>query len=67
MIFLKEFLIRRSLSAKGCPYDNAVEETQFKIIKAEFFRSRRLEDLKHLKVELMTYVYWFNNKIIYRS
>lgn len=60
--FLKEFKIRRSLSAKGCPYDNAVAEAQFKIIKTEFVRSRRFENLEHLKVELMAYVYWFNNK-----
>ena len=65
--FLKEFQIRRSLSAKGCPYDNAVAEAQFKIIKTEFVRSRRFENLEHLKVELMTYVYWFNNKRIHGS
>ena len=65
--FLKEFQIRRSLSAKGCPYDNAVAEAQFKIIKTEFVRSRRFENLENLKVELMTYVYWFNNKRIHGS
>lgn len=65
--FLKEFDIRRSLSAKGCPYDNAVAEAQFKIIKTEFVRSRRFETLEHLKVELMAYVYWFNNKRIHGS
>lgn len=65
--FLKEFQIRRSLSAKGCPYDNAVAEAQFKIIKTEFIRSRRFENLEHLKVELMAYVYWFNNKRIHGS
>ena len=65
--FLKEFQIRRSLSAKGCSYDNAVAEAQFKIIKTEFVRSRRFENLEHLKVELMAYVYWFNNKRIHGS
>ena len=65
--FLKEFQIRRSLSAKGCPFDNAVAEAQFKIIKTEFVRSRRFENLEHLKVELMAYVYWFNNKRIHGS
>ena len=29
----------------------------FYIIKTEFVRSRRFENLEHLKVELMTYVY----------
>ena len=62
---LKAFHIRRSLSAKGCPYDNAVAEAQFKIIKTEFVRFRRFENLEHLRSELMAYVYWFNNKRIH--
>lgn len=33
---LKTFNIERSLSMKGCPYDNAVAEATFKIIKTEF-------------------------------
>jgi transposase InsO family protein len=33
---LRTFKIKRSLSMKGCPYDNAVAEATFKIIKAEF-------------------------------
>lgn len=61
------FQIRRSLSVKGCPYDNAVTEAQFKIIKTEFVRSRRFKHLEHLKVKLMAYVYWFNNKRIHGS
>lgn len=62
---LKEFNIKRSLSAKGCPYDNAVAEAQFKIIKTEFVRFRKFETLEHLRTELMAYVYWFNNKRIH--
>lgn len=33
---LNAFDITRSLSHKGCPYDNAVAEAIFKIIKTEF-------------------------------
>ena len=33
---LEAFEIRRSLSKKGCPYDNAVAEAAFKVIKTEF-------------------------------
>ena len=33
---LNVFEICRSLSMKGCPYDNAVAEAIFKIIKTEF-------------------------------
>jgi transposase InsO family protein len=62
---LNEFNIQRSLSAKGCPYDNAVAEAQFKIIKTEFVRSRYFETLEQLKRELSAYVYWFNNKRIH--
>lgn len=64
---LTEFQIKRSLSKKGCPYDNAVAEVQFKIIKTEFVRSRTFKDLDHLKAEFMAYVYWFNNKRIHGS
>ena len=64
---LKEFHIRRSLSSKGCPYDNAVAEAQFKIIKTEFVRFRTFETLEHLRAELMAYVYWFNYKRIHST
>lgn len=30
------FNIKRSLSKKGCPYDNAVAEATFKVVKTEF-------------------------------
>ncbi|MBV4441751.1 DDE-type integrase/transposase/recombinase, partial [Clostridium tyrobutyricum] len=35
---MEGFHIKRSLSIKGCPYDNAVAEATFKIIKTEFVR-----------------------------
>lgn len=40
---LKTFDIKRSLSMKGCPYDNAVAEATFKIIKTEFVRNYHFE------------------------
>ena len=33
---LETFTIQRSLSMKGCPYDNAVAEATFKVFKTEF-------------------------------
>ena len=36
---LEAFEITRSLSHKGCPYDNAVAEATFKIIKTEFVKN----------------------------
>lgn len=58
---LDGFQIRRSLSMKACPYDNAVAESTFRMIKAEFIYSRRFETLEQLELELADYVHWFNN------
>lgn len=37
---IETFGIKRSLSKKGCPYDNAVAEATYKIIKTEFAYNR---------------------------
>ncbi|WP_338433499.1 IS3 family transposase [Clostridium tyrobutyricum] len=61
------FQIKRSLSMKGCPYDNAVAEATFKIIKTEFVRGKVFESLDELKWQLADYVNWFNNHRIHSS
>lgn len=58
---LSTFEIKRSLSLKGCPYDNAVAESTFKIFKAEFVHGRNFESLDRLRLELSDYINWFNN------
>ena len=58
---LETFKIKRSLSAKGCPYDNAVAEATYKIFKTEFVRDRHFTSLEELTLELNDYVNWFNN------
>lgn len=58
---LDVFQIKRSLSMKGCPYDNAVAEATFKIIKTEFVKGKHFENLEQLKTELFDYVHWFNH------
>lgn len=58
---LDTFKIRRSLSMKGCPYDNAVAEATFKIFKTEFANNYHFENLEHLELMLADYVNWFNN------
>ena len=45
---------------KGCPYDNAVAESTFKMIKAEFVSSRHFDTIDQLQMELVDYVHWFN-------
>ncbi len=58
---LESFQIQRSLSMKGCPYDNAVAESTFRLIKKEFVSSRRFGTLEQLRLELADYIHWFNN------
>jgi putative transposase len=52
---------------KGCPYDNAVSEATYKVIKTEFVRNRQFETLKDLQGELDEYVKWFNEKRIHST
>jgi len=64
---LDTFNIKRSLSMKGCPYDNAVAEATFKTVKTEFVKGKRFDSLEELKCELSDYVNWFNNHRLHSS
>lgn len=64
---LKAFNIERSLSQKGCPYDNAVAEATYKILKTEFALNRVFTDLDELRLALADYVNWYNNVRIHGS
>ena len=64
---LTTFNIDRSLSKKGCPYDNAVAEATYKIIKTEFAFNRIFESFEELETELFDYVNWYNNIRIHSS
>lgn len=58
---LAAFDINHSLSKKGCPYDNAVAEATFKIIKTEFVYGENFDTLEQLQIQFSDYVNWFNN------
>jgi len=58
---LERHKIRRSLSRKGNPYDNAVAEATYRIFKTEFCRKRSFESLEVLEIELFDYINWYNN------
>lgn len=60
-LVLEAFGIERSLSAKGCPYDNAVDESTNKILKAELVYRGSFSDLRDLQAKLSDYVRWCNN------
>ena len=46
---LDVFQIKRSLSRKGNPYDNAVAESTFKIFKTEFINNSIFSTLNELE------------------
>ncbi len=58
---LETFGIERSLSAKGCPYDNAVDESTNRILKAELVHRETFGTTRELRAELSDYVHWYNN------
>jgi len=64
---LSTFNIARSLSHKGCPYDNAVAEATFKTFKVEFVYPQVFDSLNQLKLELFDYVNWYNNIRLHSS
>ena len=64
---LEAFGIKRSLSEKGTPYDNAVAEAMFKTIKTEFVNGAVFPCQEALDLALFDYVNWFNNIRIHGS
>ncbi|MGN0261330.1 MAG: IS3 family transposase [Eggerthellaceae bacterium] len=58
---LEAFGIKRSLSARGCPYDNSVDESTNKILKAEFVYRESFPTLRDLQARLGDYVHWYNH------
>ena len=64
---LQAFRIRRSLSNKGCPYDNAVNESTNKILKTEFIHQHNFHSLKELRTLLFDYIHWYNHVRIHSS
>lgn len=60
-LMLEAFGIERSLSAKGCPYDNAVDESTNRILKAELVHRETFGTTCELRAKLSDYVHWYNN------
>ena len=60
-LMLEAFGVERSLSARGCPYDNAVDESTNKILKAGLVYRESFRDLRDLQAGLSDYVHRCNN------
>lgn len=64
---LQGFGINRSLSHKGCPYDNSVNEATNHILKTEFVYQHSFSSLEELRILLFDYIYWYNHHRIHGS
>ena len=51
----------RSLSKKGCPSGDAVDEPANKSPEAELVWGEEFSDLNELQARLNEYVWWYNN------
>ena len=60
-LMLEAFVIERSLSAKGCPYDNAVDESTNGMLKAELVHREAFGTTREFQAKLSDYVHWYNN------
>lgn len=61
------FQMQRSLSQKGCPYDNAVIEATNKSLKTEFARQHQFTSLEELRTLLFDYIHWYNSVRLHSS
>jgi len=64
---VEAFGIKRSLSAKGKPIDNAVAESMYNIVKTEFAYGEVFADLDELELKWFDFVNWYNNVRIHGS
>lgn len=61
------FDIKRSLSRKGNPYDNAVVESANRLLKKELIYRTRYTTIEQLRGDLNDYVWWFNNQRLHST
>jgi transposase InsO family protein len=64
---LVAFGIKRSLSPKGSPTDNAVAESMYNIVKTEFIFGQEFADLDEFKLLWFDFVNWYNHIRIHGS
>jgi len=64
---ISAFGMKRSLSARGTPYDNAVSESLYNVLKTELVFGAAFENLDDLELELFEFVNWYNNRRLHGS
>ena len=58
---LREKGIQQSMSRKGNCLDNAVMENFFGLLKSELLYLQEFESIEHFKLELISYLDYYNN------
>lgn len=64
---IEKYDLKRSLSKKGTPLDNAVIESTNHILKTEFIHQHHFTSLTELQLLLFDYVHWYNCKRIHSA
>ena len=64
---LDVFGIRRSLSGKGDPYDNAVVESTDRLLKKELIYRNHYTSLEQLRSDLNDYVWWSDDQRLHST
>ena len=62
---IDKYHLKRSLSHKGTPLDNAVVESTNHILKTEFIYQHRFKSLHELQLLLFDYIHWYNHERIH--
>ncbi|MFV0499960.1 MAG: transposase, partial [Bacilli bacterium] len=58
--YMNEHGIEQSMSKAGCPFDNAVSENMFKLLKVEVIDQNYEYDIELID-DVNTWVNWYNN------
>ena len=64
---IKKYELKRSLSNKDTPLDNAVTESTNHILKTEFIYQHKFNSLAELQGLLFDYVHWYNYERIHST
>ena len=64
---IEKYNLKRSLSNKGTPLDNAVIESTNHILKTEFIYQHKFNSLEELQFFLSDYVHWYNYERIHSA
>jgi len=64
---IERYNLKRSLSNKGTPLDNAVIESTNHILKTEFIYQHKFNSLEELQLLLFDYVHWYNYERIHSA